>query len=143
MAGKLEEVLARLDLCHKLSLVIDETEDEFQKLPIFVRPMARGGFKNKSGKSLADWRRSLDSLAGKLQLLYEGNVSEDMRQQDIIEWNVHLEKLRGYYKGVPAETARFTKDSKFVEEVKQKTAGRVDLIESLLKELAGAFPKAG
>jgi hypothetical protein len=47
MAGKLEEVLARLDLCHKLSLVINETEDEFQKLPIFVRPMAIGGFKKQ------------------------------------------------------------------------------------------------
>jgi hypothetical protein len=37
-----------------LGTILEETEAEFSRLPIFFRPMARAGFKNKSGHSLQD-----------------------------------------------------------------------------------------
>lgn len=44
------------ELARRFQRAILETEAEFNKLPLFVRPMARRGFKGKSGKSLQDWQ---------------------------------------------------------------------------------------
>jgi NAD(P)-dependent dehydrogenase (short-subunit alcohol dehydrogenase family) len=140
---KAAAAIKALEIAHELSAVIKETEEEFQKLPIFVRPLARSGFKNKSGESLSDWKRNLDSLSRKLHLLKRGEITADIHQQDIIKWNERLDKLKGYYKDVPAETARFTKDPEFLHEVKRKTVDRINLIESLKKELSCAFSKVG
>jgi NAD(P)-dependent dehydrogenase (short-subunit alcohol dehydrogenase family) len=138
-AGGRASVQRTLDLCRKLSQVICETEAEFQKLPVFVRPMARGGFKSKSGGSLADWKRGLDELCSKFHQLQTGNPSDGMSQQDIIRWTERFEKLRGYYQGVPAETARFTKDPELMEEIGRISGKRLALIASLQAELSSVF----
>lgn len=134
-SGKDLAASAALDLTRKLSKIVSETESEFQKLPIFVRPMARVGFKNKSGQSFADWIRRVDGLCRELQRLAGGEHLETLDRQAVNTWKAQLGKLRAYYQGVPAETSRFSKDPEFMQEVHRITADRLALIDSLIRQL--------
>ncbi len=109
------------NLLNALFQILLETEAEFATLPIFARPLARSGFKSKAGASLADWQRLIDSLrAG-------ASPAADLPTR--------LEKLSGYYRGVPAETARFTRDTELLRSVEQLSQRRVELIEALVRAL--------
>lgn len=95
-------------LARQLLQVLAETEKEFNRLPIFVRPMARQGFKGKSGRALPDWQHSLEVL---LQA-FDENTAEAGTLQLPVEaaWIAHnLSGLARYYHEVPAETGRFTR----------------------------------
>ena len=105
-------------LAADLARILTETEAEFARLPIFVRPLARSGFKAKSGQSFMDWRRTVEHLA------QNGPTSSDLPRQ--------LQKLLAYYQGVPAETARFTKDPATLREITDISKARVQLIETLI-----------
>ena len=43
-------------LARQLLEALGETETQFGKLPLFARPLARNGFKTKSGKTLQEWK---------------------------------------------------------------------------------------
>ncbi len=104
-------------LLDELFQILVETEAEFASMPIFVRPLARSGFKGKAGASLGDWQRLIDSLrAG---------------AYPTADLPARLDKLASYYRGVPAETARFTRDAELLRSVEQLCHRRVALIESL------------
>jgi len=104
--------------------IVAETAREFEKLPAFVRPLAWAGFKSKAGASLNDWQKMLAS-----------------HQQDIAQLaqtlGPRLEKLVVYYQGVPAETARFTRDKVMLDEVSCLSQQRIQAIQELIRLLAG------
>ncbi len=107
-------------LLEALSNVLQETEDEFNQLPIFVRPIAKQGFKSKAGASLAAWQTLVSNL------INEGTpIPADMVQR--------LKALSTYYKDVPQETARFTKDQTLLKEITQLTEQRLRLIDDLIQ----------
>ena len=113
-------------LIKQIEAILVETENEFNKLPIFVRPIARSGFKGKAGQSAADWQRMLavlrsDIEAGRLPL--QANIP------------VLLEKLIVYYRDVPKETARFTKDVDFLRQVSETSNQRIAIMENLIQSL--------
>jgi len=108
-------------LAADLARILTETEAEFTRLPIFVRPLARSGFKAKSGKSFMDWRRTAEQLA------QNRAANPDLPRQ--------LQKLLAYYQGVPAETARFTKDPATLRQITDISKARVQLIETLITAL--------
>ncbi len=110
-------------LAGDLKRILAETESEFNRLPIFARPLARGGFKSKAGASLADWQRLLSAL--------------ETGQAAPPDLHARLEKLAGYYRDVPKETARFTKDAAMLQQVAQTCAQRIVVIEAL-KEVISA-----
>lgn len=91
------------ELAQELGRVLAKTEAEFRQLPVFIRPLARNGFKSKSGASLSDWQRLISCL-------------ED-GQPPLADLTARLEKLAGYYREVPGETARFVKDEEFLRQV--------------------------
>ena len=122
-------------LSRQLQVVIDETETEFNKLPIFVRPMARAGFKSKAGQSLQDWKRTAARLTGQLEAIAADASQVASLRASVPALNTSLEKLEVYYYGVPAETARFTKDTNLLREVSQVCSERVALIKSLAAAL--------
>ena len=99
-------------------VVLAETDAEFNRLPIFVRPMARNGFKGKAGQSLTDWQRRLAALGEG-----EARASADLPEC--------LEKLAGYYRDVPKETARFTRDAEMLRQVTEVCRQRIGVIERL------------
>jgi NAD(P)-dependent dehydrogenase (short-subunit alcohol dehydrogenase family) len=112
----------RDNLVRQLAGILNETETEFNRLPVFVRPMARQGFKSKSGQSLADWKRLLSTLeTGKSPVPL--NLSE------------MLEKLAGYYRDVPKETARFTRDEQTLRQVAELSGQRIGVINKLREQL--------
>jgi hypothetical protein len=110
------------DLTQQLTMILVETDEEFNRLPIFVRPMARQGFKSKAGESLADWQRLLATLKNDTSAV-PANLSE------------RLEKLVQYYRDVPKETARFTRDAEMLQQVAELTKQRIGVIEKLREGL--------
>jgi NAD(P)-dependent dehydrogenase (short-subunit alcohol dehydrogenase family) len=114
--------IEQIDLIRQLARMLTETEAEFNRLPIFVRPMARQGFKNKCGQSLADWQRLLAKM--------ETNPAD--RPNDLSE---RLEKLARYYRDVPKETARFTRDADLLRQVAEVCSQRLIVIHQLQEQL--------
>lgn len=111
-------------LARELAGAVAETGKEFEKLPVFVRPIARQGFKNKAGQSLDDWQRSLLALAEPAP----GAPSPAGLAE-------RLDKLIVYFRGVPAETGRFTRDAALLRQVEETCERRIALIEEIQKRL--------
>jgi NAD(P)-dependent dehydrogenase (short-subunit alcohol dehydrogenase family) len=108
--------------------ILLQTAAEFEKLPAFVRPIARNGFKGKAGASLDDWQRSLSALKARLEA---SRLPEDEASAFI----TRLKKLITYFQGVPVETARFTRDKAMLAEVSRLTAARIAVIQRLMDAL--------
>lgn len=111
------------DLLTQLGVILKEIDEEFNKLPIFVRPLARQGFTSKAGANTVDWQRSIVQAAGQGQIgpLIAGKNSAEM-----------LQKLEKYIREVPQETARFTNDKKVIGEVQQITQKRLAVLRGLM-----------
>lgn len=106
------------ELLADLRAVLAETAAEFDQFPIFVRPIARGGFKKKTGLSLEDWERRLSTSPDELSAL-----------------SMPLEALVRYYQETPRETARFTRDAetlRMVTEVSRRRAALAERVRTLL-----------
>ena len=123
-------------LSQQLQEVIARTDAEFNKLPIFVRPMARGGFKNKSGQSIQDWARTASKLTEQLKKVEAADaVTEQQVRADCGRRKELLGKLIVYWQEVPGETARFTKDANLLRDVTQQMAERETVARSLIAAL--------
>jgi NAD(P)-dependent dehydrogenase (short-subunit alcohol dehydrogenase family) len=118
-----------LELVRQLASSLLETEAEFNKLPAFIRPMARSGFKNKTGQSLADWQKTVIRLEADIR------AGRDPSQANLAGL---LEKLYMYFRDVPKETSRFTRDTDFLQQIGEISRQRMALIDSLIQ----AFNKA-
>jgi len=127
-----------LALAHKLAESVAQTGAEFDKLPFFARPMARGDFKNKAGQSVSDWARTAAELVARLERVQAGDAAAlaelrggHARLADL------LERFAAYCRAVPAGTARFTKDQEFLHQVAEIAAER----EAAVGALAAALRK--
>jgi NAD(P)-dependent dehydrogenase (short-subunit alcohol dehydrogenase family) len=110
------------NLLQQLSLILQDTEAEINQLPIFARPLARQGFKRKSGRSIPDWQRLIHSI----------ETAGDLPSE---HFSISLQKLASYYREVPKETARFTRDHETLKQVVELCTGRIDIIERFGKYL--------
>lgn len=110
----------------ELNAILVQTEAEFNKLPAFIRPMARAGFKSKSGQSLSDWQTSMKRLHS------ERKAGGRHTQPNL---PVLFSKLITYYRDVPKETARFTKDPEFLRQISETSRERIAVIERLIRDL--------
>lgn len=124
------------ELSQRFCKLIEETEAELNRIPAFLRPIARNGFKRKAGQSIQEWRRT----ANRLDELAEGLASGVPGKREHLAGEAPgitdlLEKLIVYYEGVPAETARFTKDAAFLNEVNRLCAERTAFIRTLIAKL--------
>jgi hypothetical protein len=100
--------------------------------------MARNGFKNKAGQSVNDWARTADQLTTTLRQIQQGDeVATQRLHSDVPRLTDLLQKLITYYRGVPAEAARFTRDTEFLRQAAQQTAEREALIREIITALSG------
>ena len=106
------------ELILQLAAVLAETDAELNRLPVFVRPIARQGFKSKTGQSLSDWHRLLSALTAGTS-----GPPADFAQR--------LDKLTGYYRDLPRETARFTRDEETLRHVAEVSGQRIGVIGKL------------
>lgn len=131
-----QDVERALGLCHKLRAVVEETAAGFNRLPAFVRPMARRGFRKKTGKSLEDWTHTLTLLAEQLEgAAASSPAAERSLRANLPELQSSLGRLSVYFQEVPEETARFSRDEELLRQVRQASAGQVVLIDELLAAL--------
>jgi len=56
-----------LALAHRLREIVAETKADIDRMPIFVRPMAKRGFAKRTGYSFDDWERLARELITRLQ----------------------------------------------------------------------------
>jgi NAD(P)-dependent dehydrogenase (short-subunit alcohol dehydrogenase family) len=134
--GRAEAVIQARVTCEQIAKMLAETEAEFAKLPVFVRPMANQGFRGKAGQSLRDWARTAADLTALMDRLPGGDQATlaDLRAR-LPKLQEMSGKLTTYYRDVPAETARFTKDAELLKQIEMRTRQRVDLIGQWVKAL--------
>lgn len=136
-SGDREDVLRRaLGYSGALQAAIAESEQELGRLPIFVRPMARQGFKGKAGLSLADWARTAAGLNARLQQVIDGNPDTvAVLRQELPRLGELLSRLEVYYREAPGEMARFTKDVAAIREAEEIARRRTGVIHGLVETL--------
>lgn len=129
----LDEAIA---LAGRLEEVIRATDDEFARLPIFIRPIARRGFKARAGQSIHEWGSSASGLAQLLKQIREGDGGARERlRAGYPSSRVLLLKLIAYYQAVPGETARFTRDADLIQRVTRTMAERQAQLERMIEVL--------
>lgn len=112
IAGEAEAVF------RELSTVVDRMEEGFNRLPMFIRPIAVSALRKQTGLNLREWRNwTSELLAGAGELsrtgrdgdtgLIPGSARRLVTSED---WEGALLGLAGYLKGIPEQVARFTKD---------------------------------
>ncbi|MGI6207366.1 MAG: SDR family NAD(P)-dependent oxidoreductase [Anaerolineae bacterium] len=123
-------------LTARLQAVVDQTGTEFGRLPVFVRPLARRGFRRKTGMDVEGWARTLADLQGHLRQMdrLEGATVAAFRAEGP-ELLQDLEALLTYYREAPVEYARFSRDEESNAFVAELSAERVQIIEALMVEL--------
>jgi hypothetical protein len=130
------EIQQVFEFSEKLVELLAETEAEFSKLPIFTRPMAQNGFKKKAGMSIQDWKFNAAELRDKLRALGAGQAGA---AENLAASRAKLlplfPRLIDYCRGVPAETARFTRDQAFLADVADRMAVRETTIQALSEGL--------
>ncbi|RPI85623.1 MAG: SDR family oxidoreductase [Chloroflexi bacterium] len=130
------EVSQLPDLSQHFQKLIHETEAELNKIPVFLRPIARNGFKNKAGQSIQEWHRTANHLVELAQkIAHEDPGSRENLRAESPKLTGLLQKLTLYYEGVPAETARFTKDTEFLKEVSRIAAERTNFVKTIIDTL--------
>jgi len=123
-------------LGERLQGVIAATVAEFERFPVFVRPLAQRGIKSKSGLRARDWSHTAGELAGQLQGMAAGDAAAGAAfRADYPRLRPLLEGLARYYHEAVAETARFTRDPAFMAEVTRRVGEREAVVRTLLEAL--------
>ncbi|BAS26712.1 SDR family NAD(P)-dependent oxidoreductase [Limnochorda pilosa] len=118
-------------LARRLHTALTATAQELERLPVFARTLARQGFKKQVG------------LGVKESVALAERLAEQMAASDSPPGNPDLHRwltgLAGYFHGVPAQTARFTRDEAMLAEVGRTMAER----EEIVRALQAAVERAG
>jgi hypothetical protein len=120
-----------LNYSRALQVILAKTEAEFNQMPIFVRPLARNGFKSKTGKTAQEWMGTAKQLTDQLQTAAQNGGDSTTLTTICAQTHRELKGLRGYYAAMPAETVRFTRDANMVREVERLSRERLGVIDSL------------
>ena len=130
-----------LDLARELAEIVTQIGSEFDRLPVFVRPMARSGFRSRAGLGIREWLRTAQELQARLERVRAGDRAASAElQRDQARLLRLLQQLAAYLQGVPAEAARFTKDEEFLRQVRTTTAQRVAVVQALASALHDLAP---
>jgi NAD(P)-dependent dehydrogenase (short-subunit alcohol dehydrogenase family) len=133
-ASRLAQAVA---LAQQTASLLLDTDSEFDRLPVAVRPLARGAFASKVGYRSQDVLRAVNKLGDQLQRMQASHSGTDT------EFDVDYPLLAGiferlivYYQAMPEEMARLSGDAALVPQLRRQMAEREALILSLLNRLA-------
>ena len=123
-------------LTKKLYEYLLKTEEEFNQLPAFARPMARSGFKKKARLRCQDWLARVDELSQTLAASLNSSEEGFNKRRSLFSSSAELLPFLGaYFHDVPRETARFTRDEEFIRQITQEMAEREKLTTDLARSL--------
>lgn len=129
---------AASELVAKLGRILAETQAEFGPLPVFVRPMARRGFRDLAGWTIHEWIEAAELLAGALSTASAGEPGRVLGGPIAKTVAERLGKLAAYYRQVPDQTARFVRDQAALGRVRQLVQARIAVIDELADALRPA-----
>ena len=125
-----------LTISQQLASLLMDTDSDFDRLPVAVRPMARGAFLSKVGYRSQDVLRAVHKLGEQIVRMQASHSATDTEfQVDYPRLAGLFERLINYYQAVPDETARFTNDPILLGQLRRQMAERQALIEGLLTAL--------
>lgn len=144
-----ELIVKSLGLIKDVEGIIISTDEEFNRLPFFVRPTARGGFKKKCLISIGDLKEMLNNMV----FLWK-DMSVFLEHEDISSWNKAaagymsrygrikelIPNIRRYYQEVPEEISKFIKDKDVLDDITRISRERQELWEKLLYALVEVEP---
>jgi NAD(P)-dependent dehydrogenase (short-subunit alcohol dehydrogenase family) len=135
-AGRLAQAIA---VNQQLAGLVLETEAEFDRLPVEVRPMARGGFASKVGYRTQDVVRALTKLGEQLLRIQANHSGTDT--EFAVDYPLMaglLARLLAYYQSLPDEPARLTLlgEAEATRPVRRQLAERERVIRELIAVLA-------
>ena len=93
-----------IEACSQLVDILAQTAENFGKFPLFVRPFARNGFKNKAGLNLQDWQFTARRWAELFQRSASGDrTAAASLCQEKDQASRLLKQLQAYFHGEPVE----------------------------------------
>ncbi len=126
------EILERaLALSRELRVILTETELELEQLPIFVRPLAHKGFRNKAGLRFPEWESLAGDLTSELSVARSAGAPTDELLTIVRRLLPLLERLQSYYRSMPGGAARFTRDQELLGKVDALSERRIQTVEAL------------
>jgi NAD(P)-dependent dehydrogenase (short-subunit alcohol dehydrogenase family) len=133
-AAHLMEAIA---LSQQLAGLLLDTDAEFDRLPVGLRPMARGNFMSKVGYRSQDVLRAVSKLSDQLQRLQASHSGTDTEFSVDYPLLVNLlERLRGYYQSFPDDLASPSPDQAHLSHLHRQMSERQALVHNLLLALA-------
>lgn len=125
----------------RLQAIVDQTSVELSRLPVFARPLAKRGFRRKTGQDPDYWSRALVDLQGHLRqsdrVLISGRERRKPGHPNLLEG---LQALRLYYSEAPGESRRFSRDEDAHRYLVEQSEERLAVIDSLVELLEKLGP---
>jgi hypothetical protein len=123
-------------LSQQLAGLLLDTDSEFDRLPVGLRPVARGSFMNKVGYRTQDVLRAVNKLSDQLLRLQASHSGTDTEFSVDYPLLVQLlERLRGYYQSSPGELAALSYNPAHLRHFQRQMSERQALIQNLLLAL--------
>lgn len=113
----------------QLVTIIAESAADIARMPRLARPLVKRGFHKRTGMSHEQWRAFADELVHRLRVAAGAPVS--VRADTVYR----LERLLTNYRTAPERAARFIRDPKVMEMVRERCQARADGVAQLLSAL--------
>ncbi len=125
--------------------VIDLLEEGYQRLPLFIRPIAAGALRKQTGLTLSQWRAWTAELFTAAQGMVRARPEERAGYVQVLlardDRDKALAGLAGYVQGIPEQVKRYTKDPAVLDELTRiavEQEKRIQRARRVLQTLAGA-----
>lgn len=125
--------------------VVDLLEEGYQRLPLFIRPIAAGALRKQTGLTLSQWRAWTMELFTAVQGMVQARPEERTGYVQVLlardDRDEALAGLAGYVQGIPEQVKRYTKDPAVLDELTRiavEQEKRIQRARRVLQALAGA-----
>lgn len=113
----------------RLIEILAETQADINRMPVFVRPMAKRGYRKRTGMSFAEWERFARDLERRLSA---GLPRAKTVRPDSIHF---LQQLIENYRTAPQRAAKFMRDPATLQTIRERTQTRLRSVEELVTAL--------
>lgn len=144
MSGGAAPIPEGLDeaLCD-LAAAMDLVEEGYDRLPPFVRKLAAGVLRKRTGLTLPEWRAWITELGDAARGIRQAGPEERAARLQVLlareDRDRALAGLAGCVQSIPEQARRFTRDRDFLDELTRAAAEqekRINRVRRMLRILA-------